>query len=321
MVLYSYKKIKGENQMKKVTVLLALLLCIGMISCDDNADKPATTGTTMNTEASSIETYETITAENTETTVMTTVGDKIDLDAELAGYTVYEVTMDSASYYLPYKDIKERVNNGEKNPEKIALKFTDFGNILLLMENYRYDQSNFYKVNRIISDKINIYTVEDCYYSERVFGVEKSSDMAVFCFAYKYEGTNIFYILKQNEYSYIINDVKKDGYYLDIYSEDDKLCYSKISNQYVTAVQAFHYLVDAYVSDDDFYKETGIVEFNNNQINMESQKYITFGEWFLSDSFIGKQYRDKFGVENFRELIDIYNSYVNQNKENEFYKN
>ncbi|MBE6709117.1 MAG: hypothetical protein E7578_07750 [Ruminococcaceae bacterium] len=308
--------------MKKYTAIITTALALAMlVSCNNNTAEPAvtTTGTvgiTGGASPSPTETTVMTTVEETEeaTEETTTDVDSFDVEGFLNECTVYDVTTERESYLQPLKELQE-LDDFQK-PEKIALRFTDAEGLVLFMEISpdQYVYSVKYITNGNVSVSMN--TEDKFFYMQRGFFVKYCSDVIIV--QNGEEAFSDYYVFKDDRYTIIENYANVSGYTLDIIKSDaGEFLYYKYNWKYAKP-KYLGGLVDAYESDADFYRENGKMSVENGEVIFDAEDVMTVGEWYQSDFFPYKNYRDKHGAETFREFAEIFKQYVSEGRENEF---
>jgi len=307
--------------MKKLTAtVLAALMLLSAAGCakDDKTidtttattDTIVTTVTTTETTVmTTVETEET-TVETTETTEITTEAEPIDPEEFLKDCVVYDVTMES--YLDRFYEIDD-MDESEK-PKRIALRFTDAEELMLLVE------TDWYNVRYIINDKLTISTSSrgNFYLDKRGrLPVEYRDGITIVSHCGDYNIFADYYIMCNNQYYYIENE---SGYTLEISLTDEgEIKYYKQNRKFV--VNNMDALIMAYESDDDFYSEEGLLSFENGEIKYKAETVKTFGEsGWSNDSAFADLYK-KHGVTTFAELKAVYEKLMEEGRISEFYGN
>ena len=296
--------------MKHITaMILALAMLAGMTACNEKNTPANTTGTTTVTS----ETTGTVTTETTEKEETTApVEEPFDADAFLADCIVYEVTTEN--YRQPYKDL-EKLNVSDK-PAKIALRFTDAEGLVAYMNQA---DLGYYYITHLQKNSLDVplsinYGLS---YGNNGFSISHESGITIIELTGGLHVFSRYHIIKGEEYNFISNTAAESGYALYVSVDDNgELSYRKHNEKYHRHSPLEKLL--ACESEDDFYCEDGTLYFENGTAVYVAESSMTLGEYFNSDNFDLKRFRDKYGVKSFGELAELYKQYLSEGRESEF---
>ena len=122
---------------------------------------------------------------------------------------------------------------------------------------------------------------------------------------YNYDSETKWYLITENELYEMNNIPSEDMVKYRFFEADGKVTYTKTNTDYIIAVQALEYMIDAYTNDEQFYAESGEVVLNNDGPKCVMEEYYTINDLYLSkDIFLGHD-RKSMGAESVGEFYRL----------------
>ncbi len=120
----------------------------------------------------------------------------------------------------------------------------------------------------------------------------------------EYHGKTLWYFITDRKLWQMENIPAYDCVKYDFYSDDGKILYTKTNTDYIIAVQALNYMVEAYTHNEQFYFEKGELICNDGIPKCVLGEYYTINDAYLSDdNFLGFD-KELISAENVGEFYE-----------------
>jgi len=226
-----------------------------------------------------------------------------DYEIPLSAYINYHYD-DS---YLIWQSLKDDIY-----PDEFILSLDSDKGLMLKITEYTFEDvtdieyNRYYEITHIYYNNQNIKCEPPLSYSERLFRVyeDKQNDLVIIGNSYIEETNGKWYFINSDGIIILENSPINDGYEIVFHIENNTVKYIKTNYKYLNAAQSYYFIAEAYSHSDEFFSETGNIQYKNGEIIFNPITTYTVNEWYLSDDFYYKNAREILNVPTVDEFVN-----------------